>query len=118
MAIISFAKTLKEYKAGIKFCTRRDWAYRQFKMWRQFWFDGKITHDAYDKSPRNGGIKIGEFELTCKPYREYLWEMPLSDLKLEGGMCNTFPEFCELIGKKPHEIVTVIRFNPLPEVKP
>ena len=117
MAIISFAKTVKEYKAGIKFCTRRAWSDKQFNMWCKFFDEGKLIHDAWDKSPRNGGKKIGQFKLTCRPYKELLVHMPLSDLKAEGSMCNSMTEFCHLIGKSPLDEVTVIWFKPLPGVE-
>jgi len=113
MAIISFAKTVDEFKAGIKSCTRRNWSEKQFRMWCKFFDEGKLIHDAYDKNPRNGGEKIGQFKLTVRPYKELLVHMPVSDLKAEGGMCNSMSEFCHLIGKTPLDEVTVIRFKKL-----
>lgn len=111
MAIISFAKTVDELLSDKKTVTRRDWSDKQFEMWCNFWDDGHLIHDAYDKSPRNGGKKISRFELTYRPYRERLEDMPLADLITEGGMCKTVKEFCGFIGKTPDDIVTVIRLR-------
>ena len=113
MAIISFAKTKDEYLDGKKSVTRRDWTIRQHDMWQKFWGTGNLIHDAYDKSPRAGGKKMGQFELTVRPYHEQLEDMPLSDLIAEGGMCKTVEEFCQFIGKTTDDVVTVIRFKKL-----
>ena len=111
MAIISFSKTRAEFLSGKKTMTRRDWSCKQFNIWRGFWKHGNLIHDAYDNNPRNGGLKIGEFQLTCFPYREMLQDMTEDDLKAEGGMCKTIEEFCKFIGKTPETVVTVIRFK-------
>ena len=113
MAIISYAKTVNEYIAGKKTCTRRNWSLRQTRLWQKFWDDGKLVHTAYDKLPRNGGKPIGQFRLTCRPYREQLHAMPEDDLIKEGGMCKTLGEFYVLIQMSSMEIVTVIRFEKL-----
>lgn len=111
MAIISFSKTVREYEAGIKSCTRRDWCDRHFSLWQKWYDEGKLIHSAWSKSPRNGGKKLGTFRLTARPYREKLSDMPASDLKAEGGMCATLDEFYELIGLPPEKEVGVIRFE-------
>ena len=115
MAIISFGLTTKEFLSGKKTVTRRDWKPRQTEMWQKFWDDGNLIHDAYDKSPRNGGKKIGEIQLTKCPWREQLKYMRIIDLIEEGDMCNTVEEFCKFIGKKPDDYVTVISFFPILE---
>jgi hypothetical protein len=71
------------------------------------------VHDAWDNSPRAGGKKIGRFELTHKPYKERLADMPPSDLQAEGGICASLDEFCEIIGRSPNDYVAVIRFRKL-----
>lgn len=116
MAIISFALTIEEFLNGKKTVTRRDWSDWQFKRWQGFWHKAQFysfdyfIHDAYDRSPRAGGKKIGEFRLTEKPYREKLKDMPIEELKAEGGMCANIEDYCRLIGKTPEDYVTVIRF--------
>ena len=111
MASISFALTKDEFLSGRKTVTRRDWPERYRKQWRKWYRDGKVDHTAWDKVPFAGGKRIGTFRLTCEPYLQRLSAMPLSDLEAEGGMVNTIDEFCKLIGKKPSDIVTVIRFE-------
>ncbi len=110
MAFISFELTEKEFMAGIKTCTRRDWAESYRKKWVKWFQQGKIEHDAWNKVPYHGGKLIGRFRLTCAPYLERLAYMPVEDLVAEGGMCKSKEEFCLLIGKKQEDFVTVIRF--------
>ena len=111
MAIISFALTQDEFLSGQKTVTRRRWGERHYRMWQKFWDEGRRVHDAWSKAPFAGGKKIGEFELTCRPYHEYLIAMPEDDLVAEGGMCKTKEEFYALIGGHPLEQVVVIRFK-------
>ena len=99
MAIISFKKTTDEFMAGIKTCTRRDWSARQTRMWQNFWDTGRLIHTAYDKNP----------------HREPLRLMPLTDLKEEGGMCDSWKTFLEFIGINMYSTVTVIRFERIVE---
>ena len=113
LAIISFALTTAEFLAGEKWVTRRDWHPNHYRRWCQWWDKGLINHQAYDKVPHAGGKQIGRFKLTCRPYREKLKDMPESDLQAEGGMCKTKEEYYKLIGKKPNDVVTVIRFKKL-----
>ena len=118
MAIISFALTTDEFLSGRKTVTRRDWAKNHLKRWQKWYDERKRIHTAYDKVPFAGGQEIGRFFLTERPYQEKLADMPLSDLKEEGGMCDSIEEFCELIGKKPDDIVTVIRFVSVASLNP
>ncbi|HDY87563.1 MAG TPA: hypothetical protein ENH82_05525 [bacterium] len=113
MAIISFAKTGDEFLSGKKTVTRRNWTLRQYLMWKNFWLTGNLIHDAYDKLPRNGGKKIGQLQLTERPYRYLLKYMTAEDLIAEGGMCSTIKEFCELVGFTPEKQMTVIWFKKL-----
>ena len=113
MAIISFSLTKDEFLTGRKTVTRRDWSDAHFAMWVRFWESGRHVHDAWDKTPRAGGKKIGELVLTTKPYKERLDKMPLSDLEAEGGMCSTLDEYYQLIQKSPQDYVTVVRFQKL-----
>lgn len=108
--IISFAWTTEALLAGRKTCTRRMWNDKYFALW-QFAFDrGHLIHDAYDRSPRSGGHKIGEIRLTCRPYRERLADMPDSDVIAEGGLWKDKAEFMELFGGQDLQPV-VIRFE-------
>ena len=111
MAFISFALTTNEFMSGTKTVTRRKWKLSHYKNWQRYWDEGKKIHDAWDKVPFAGGKKIGQFELTCRPYHEYLSDMPESDLAAEGGMVDTLDEFYELIKAHPNEQVVVIRFR-------
>jgi hypothetical protein len=112
--IISFSLTEKEFLSGKKTCTRRSWSKEQMQKWLSAWKNEKLVHDAWNKLPYvPGAKKIGRIKLSCRPYWERLREMPESDLEAEGGMCKTKGEFFSLIGKKPDEIIAVIRFGPL-----
>lgn len=111
--IISFAWTTPAYLAGKKTCTRRDWSDRHFAQWLKAWHEEKFIHDAYDKSPRCHGKKVGQFHLTSIPYREPLADIPFTDLEAEGGLWESTDQFIELCGGDPSRLVTVIRFRPL-----
>lgn len=114
MAILSFAKTQREYKNGIKTVTRRRWKERHYRRWQKYWDEGRLVHDAWSNLPFVAGAqKMGQFRLTCRPYHEYLGDMPESDLEAEGGMCETKEEFYDLMGVHPNEQVVVIRFQPM-----
>jgi hypothetical protein len=110
MASLSFALTKNEFLSGRKTVTRRDWPEPYRRKWQKWFDEGRVDHTAWDKLPFAGGRKIGTLRLTCAPYIERLADMPLSDLKAEGGMCKTREEFCALIGKRLSDTVTVIRF--------
>ena len=79
MKIISFAFTTPAFLAGKKVVTRREWDGRYAASFRK----GEVC-SAYDKSPRFGGVKVGEIKLTRAPYKERLAEMPDSDYAAEG----------------------------------
>jgi hypothetical protein len=112
MAILSFSLTVPQFLAGTKTQTRRFWSPRQIAMWQGFWDKGIITHQAYDRGPRNGGKEIGAFRLTCRPFLQKLEDMDAKrDLREEGGMCRTVEEFCELVGKKKEDVACVIWFQ-------
>lgn len=113
MAILSFSITKQAFLAGRKTVTRRSWSDTHFKMWVRLWESDRLIHDAWDNSPRAGGKRIGRIQLTAKPYKERLLNMPPRDLRAEGGICSTLDEFCRIIGKSPKEYVTVIRFKKL-----
>ena len=111
MAILTFSLTTDEFLSGAKTVTRRDWAGEHLKRWQTFWDTERLVHDAWDRIPIAGGKPIGKLRLTARPYQERLAEMPVEDLQAEGGMCATLEDFCDLIGKSPDEVVTVIRFE-------
>jgi len=108
--IISFAWTTAALLAGRKTCTRRDWDERYFQQWVRAWREDRHVHDAYDRSPRAGGHKVGEIRLTCEPYRERLADMPESDVLAEGGLWSSKAEFVELFGD-PNLTPVVVRFE-------
>jgi len=111
MAFISFALTQKEFLSGQKTVTRRKWKESHYRMWQRLWDNDRLIHDAWSKAPFAGGEKIGQFKLTCRPYHEYLEDMPKGDLLAEGGMRDTLEEFYDLIKAHPLEQVVVIRFE-------
>jgi len=57
--IISFAQTTGAFRMGRKSVTRRDWMDRHARH-----FVPGSVHSAWDKSPRNGGKKIGEVRIV------------------------------------------------------
>jgi hypothetical protein len=77
--IISFAYTTPALLAGRKTCTRRNWAPRYAAL-----FNGGELVQAWDKSPRIGGKRIGTIRLLQEPRLEPLNEMPDSDYEAEG----------------------------------
>lgn len=79
MKIISMAYTAPAVIARRKTVTRRQWNDRYAKTFRA----GEIVA-AYDKSPRFGGKKIAEIELTHAPYKMPLSQMPDDDYEAEG----------------------------------
>ncbi len=111
MAILTFSLTGEEFLAGKKTVTRRDWKPAHLARWQRWWDEGRRVHDAWDRSPRAGGRRIGRFRLTCRPYLERLADMPVPDLAAEGGMCATREEFCRLIGKAAGDVMAVVRFE-------
>ncbi len=112
--IISFAWTSKQFLAGTKTCTRRDWNEKYFQQWVRAYRAGKLIHDGYDRLPRAGGHKIGEFKLTCEPYRERLADMPESDLIAEGNLWRDKQEFIDLQGGDPEKVLAVVRLVLIP----
>jgi hypothetical protein len=108
--IISFSHTTPSFLSGQKTVTRRRWAKRTFDQWVSAWREGRLIHDAYDKSPRYGGKKVGVFLLTERPYSERLGDFPPSDLLAEGGFWATVNDYIGYQGGNPQEIITVIRF--------
>lgn len=111
MAIISFSMTVQPFMAGEKLATRRDWKENYTQQW-QNWFDaGKILHNGYDKSPRNGGHFLAPIILTERPFLQPLREMTALDLIEEGNIVDTFNAFYKLVDKRPEDVVTVVKFR-------
>lgn len=108
--IISFAWTIEPLLAGLKTCTRRDWSELHFQLWVRAWREGHHVHEAWDKSPRFSGRRRAWIRLTCEPYRERLVDMPVDDLKAEGGLWDSKHEFIALFGGDPQRKVAVVRF--------
>lgn len=110
MAILSFSKTSEQLLAGLKVRTSRIWKPSHTANWQRWYDNGRLFHHAYDKSPRNGGKKIGDIYLDGRPTQQYLWQMTDLDLIAEGGMCQTKEEFYQLVGHGPEQLVTVLWF--------
>lgn len=109
--IISFAWTTGVMLEGKKTCTRRRWSEQYFQQWVRAYQAGRLIHDAYNRSPRAGGKRIGKIRLTCEPYRERLGDMAEKDLEAEGGLWLSKEEFITLFGGDPEEKVVVVRFE-------
>jgi hypothetical protein len=78
------------------------------------WDEGRRVHDAWDKNPRYGGQRVGQFQLTSRPYWERLEDMPEADLEAEGGLWMSIKEFVAMF-PDPEENVAVVRFKLLDE---
>ncbi|AVQ10684.1 Uncharacterized protein XB16_0337 [Leptospira santarosai] len=88
MKIISFGYTTAPLLAGRKTITRREWKDEYALTFRP----GEIVQ-AYDKSPRFGGKKIGELKISWI-VKLYLRNMPDSDYEEEGfAWLDENPEF-------------------------
>lgn len=77
--IISFAWTTPALLAGSKSVTRREWDYAYAQSFKR----GMLV-DAWDKSPRYGGKKVGTIRLTADPSYEAMRSMPDDDYEREG----------------------------------
>lgn len=110
---LSFAWTTKEFLAGIKTVTRRDWKERTMRTWQKAWDEGRLIHDAYDRLPIWKGRKIGQFRLTARPYWESLKDMPVEDLKAEGfgDRFRNVMEYIRFVRQDPNKVMAVIRFE-------
>ena len=111
--ILSFALTKDQFTSGAKRATRRNWKPRTFEIWRKAYDEGRRVHDAWDKSPHRGGKKIGQIEMTKRPYKQALWDMQERDLILEGFPRMTKTDFYELVGLQGKDEVTVVEFEPI-----
>ena len=83
--IISFAYTTPALLAGAKSVTRRDWQpeYARLAISRSPLLKTPRVHDAYDKSPRNGGRKVATIQVLSLT-QEPIASMPDSDYEAEG----------------------------------
>lgn len=90
--IISFAWTTDALLADRKSVTRRDWAAKTAAGFKQ----GDLVQ-AYNRSPRNGGERVGYIEIAQDPYLENLNKMTGDDFEAEG-----FAYLEENPGKVPH----------------
>lgn len=88
MRIISFAKTTNHYKSGKKTVTRRFWKDSHAEK-----FNKGDKFMGYDKLPYAKGKPLHPSELTEKPYKEKLIDMPESDVQKECDDCETKKEF-------------------------
>ena len=79
MKIIAFAHTTAALLAGVKTVTRRDWTADYAAKFQE----GEIVQ-AWDRSPRVHGRRLGLIQLTSAPTFEPLTAMPTSDYADEG----------------------------------
>jgi hypothetical protein len=77
--IISYAWTTDALLAGRKTCTRRDWN----RDYAARFLEGTV-HDAWNRSPRIGGQKVGNVRIEQVPYREATRNIPDADFEGEG----------------------------------
>jgi hypothetical protein len=97
MMIISFAWTTGAFLAGIKTETRRFW---DDKYMERFW--SAVQNDnglcqAWDRSPRFKGKRIGTIFITQKPERQKLELMTDQDEKNEGGLWGSAAKYREMM---------------------
>jgi hypothetical protein len=106
---ISFWKTLQCLTH--KTVTRRAWKDKHAQKFTNAFHQNKLVK-ALDKDIRYGGKQIGWCRLLCAPYKEQLSAMPHSDLKAEGGMCDSIEQFIQRYFKGNSSLeVWVIRFE-------
>jgi len=77
--IISFAWTTAALLAGRKSRTRRYWKPEYAAR-----FKPGSLHDAYDRSPRYHGKKVGTVQITRRPYQQHTSKMTEEDYEAEG----------------------------------
>ncbi len=88
MKIISFARTTDALLAGLKTVTRRKWKDRHAKRYKI----GEVCQ-AWDRSPMTRlGKKVAEIEIQAL-YKEWLHDMPESDVEAEGGLWESKDAF-------------------------
>lgn len=105
MMEISFAWTKKELLSNKKTVTRRRWKDKYARLFRK---QNIVT--AIDMDRRYGGKGIARILIT-DVYKERLRDMPVSDLKAEGGRWPTVEAFAENLGLTLNHSVWVIRFR-------
>lgn len=98
---------------GTKDTTRRIWKPRTIAAWQRAWDKDPLKwHTAVNKSLCFGGSRIGQIQLTERPYQERLGDMPHADLVREGGMADSVKDFIDLyFHGDPDQVVTVVRFK-------
>ncbi len=113
---IAFGHTAAAFQADLKTVTRRDWTARTHAAWCRAWDEGRRIHRAWDHTPRVRGAKpIGWLELSGRPYRERLIDMPEGDVPLEGGLWPDRASFLRDFGGDLTREVSVVRFRRLQE---
>ena len=118
--IISFGWTAQYLPpVGPKDTTRRIWKPRQLASWQKAWDEGRLEHDAVDKCMAYGGQKIGRITLIERPKLESLAFMDDTELRREGGMCDSVAEFINTYFKGDRsQQVAVVRFRFVSHVVP
>lgn len=79
MAIIAYTWTTVALLSGVKRRTRRTWDDEYAARFRSGY-----RMEAWDRSPKYGGLFLGNILLTEKPYRQNTGEMTEHDYELEG----------------------------------
>jgi hypothetical protein len=97
---ITFGLFTPAVLAGAKTVTRRDWPASKAREFAQ----GDLVW-AYDRSPDEGGTRVGIVRLTHAPVLQKMFDMPTSDFEAEGfiylaelyrsGLGAREPEFSE-----------------------
>ncbi len=85
MMIISFAWTTEAFLSGQKTATRRFWDAGYMEMWWRNVVKDKHCAQAWDRSPRFKGQKIGVIHIPVKPFPQPLAEMAEADFVEEGS---------------------------------
>ena len=107
MKNISFEWTTPALLAGEKTVTRRAWK----ASYAQSLYVGQQLQ-AWDKSPRSGGHKVGVIELTRSPYLESTRLAPQEDYFAEG-FAYLESEGFEVDGLSPFEVWTRWKREPV-----
>ncbi len=115
--IISYSWTTQALLERVKNCTRRSWDDKYAASFNK----GDVV-EAWDRSPRYGGIKLGTIKLTAKPYQQNTSDMTMLDFKREG-LAWMEAHGIQIKGKSPRqffedwktsaEIVWVVEFGPM-----
>ena len=107
---LSFGYTTPELLSGFKTITRRCWKEKYANYFLRTW--NQKLFPALNKGYYAGGKAVGLLQILEIPYQQVLFEMPESDLSLEGFPQLSKSEFIDrFFGGDSSMVVWVLRFN-------